>query len=105
MSKLNGFSIGLDYIYDGAKKEELARAGIAKYHPQVSFLLGHHSQFGKFDFSQHWGTYLYAPDKPRSFFQRYSLSYLFAKHLSGGVTLKAHGDAADNFNVLVGVIF
>lgn len=105
VSKLNGFSIGLDYIYDGAKKEELARAGIAKGHQQISFLLGHHFQFGKFDFSQHWGTYLYAPDKPRSFFQRYSLSYQFAKHLSGGVTLKAHGDAADNFNVLVGVIF
>ncbi len=105
ISKLNGFSIGLDYIYDGAKKEQLARAGIAKDHKQLSLLLGHHLQFGKFDFSQHWGTYLYATDKPRNFYQRYSLSYQFAKHLSGGVTLKAHGDAADNFNVLVGVIF
>ncbi|MFP4024909.1 MAG: acyloxyacyl hydrolase [Thiohalospira sp.] len=105
VSKLNGFSIGLDYIYDGAKKEKLARAGISKDHQQISFLLGHHLQFGKFDFSQHWGTYLYAPDKPRNFFQRYSLSFRFTEHLSGGVTLKAHGDAADNFNLLIGVVF
>ncbi|MDY6799950.1 MAG: acyloxyacyl hydrolase [Bacteroidota bacterium] len=105
VSKLNGFSIGLDYIYDGAKKEKLARAGIDKDHQQLSLLFGHHLQFGKFDFSQHWGTYLYAPDKPRNFYQRYSLSFRFSKHFSGGVTLKAHGDTADNFNVLVGVIF
>ncbi len=105
VSKLNGFSVGFDYVYDGAKKEKLSRAGVAKDHQQVSFLLGHHLQFGKFDFSQHWGTYLYAPDKPRNFFQRYSLSYQFTKRLSGGVTLKAHGDAADNFNVLLGVVF
>ncbi len=105
VSKLNGFSIGMDYVYDGAKKEKLSRAGVTKDHQQISFLLGHHLQFGKFDFSQHWGTYVYAPDKPRNFFQRYSLSYRFTKHLSGGVTLKAHGDAADNFNVLFGVVF
>ena len=105
VSKLNGFSLGLDYTNDGAKKEELARKDIPKDHQQFSFLVGHHLRFGKFDFSQHWGTYLYATDKPRNFFQRYSLSYQFTKHLSGGVTLKAHGDAADNFNVLLGVIF
>ncbi|MEE4197773.1 MAG: acyloxyacyl hydrolase [Bacteroidales bacterium] len=105
VSKLNGFSAGLDYVYDGAKKEELSRAGVSRDHQQLSLLLGHHLQFGKFDFSQHWGTYLYAPDKPRNFFQRYSLTFRIGRHLALGATLKAHGDAADNFNVLVGVVF
>lgn len=105
VSKINGFSVGFGYVYDGAKKEELSRAGIRKDHQQVSFLAGHHLQFGKFDFSQFWGTYIYAPDKPRNFYQRYSITYALTKHITGGVTLKAHGDVADNFNVLIGVVF
>jgi Lipid A 3-O-deacylase (PagL) len=105
ISKVNGFSIGVEYINDGGAKEEIARKGLALDHQNVSGLIGHHLLFGKFDFSQYWGTYIYARYKSDNFYQRYSLSYKFTKHILGGVTLKAHGDIADSFHILIGVSF
>ena len=105
VSILNGLSIGLEYLNDGGAKEEIYRSGLSYDYQRVSALVGHHLLFGKFDFSQFWGTYIYAPYKPRNFFQRYSLTRQFAKHIEGGVTLKAHGDIADSFQILIGVSF
>ena len=105
VSKLNGFSAGLEYVNDGAAKEKIERQNLGVDHQQFSFLIGHHLLFGRFDFSQYWGTYIYAPYKVRNFYQRYSLSYRFTKHLLIGATLKVHGDWADNFNLLLGYSF
>jgi len=105
VSVLNGFSIGAEYFYDAGAKEEISRKGLDDDFQKVSGLIGHHLLFGKFDFSQYWGTYIYAPYKPANFYQRYSLSYKFFDHFLAGVTLKAHGDAADSFHVLLGVTF
>lgn len=105
VSVLNGFSLGFEYINDGGAKEEIARKEIDKDHQKISGVVGHHLLFGKFDFSQYWGTYIYAPYKPANFFQRYSISYKLSNHFLGGVTLKAHGDAADSFQLLLGYSF
>jgi hypothetical protein len=105
VSILNGFSLGFEYINDGGAKEEIERKGVYKDHQKISGVVGHHLLFGKFDFSQYWGTYIYAPYKPAIFFQRYSISYKFNNHILGGVTLKAHGDAADSFQLLLGYSF
>jgi len=105
ISKLNGLSLGIEYINDGAAKEKIERQQLGLDHQQVSFLVGHHLLFGQFDFSQHWGTYIYAPYKIRNFYQRYTISYRFAKNFKIGATLKVHGDWADNFNLLIGYSF
>lgn len=105
ISKLNGFSIGLEYINDGGAKEEISRKGLSDDHQKISGLIGHHLLFGKYDFSQYWGTYIYAPYKQHNFYQRYSLSYKFSKRVLGGVTLKVHGDVADSFHILLGYLF
>ena len=105
ISILNGFSIGVEYLNDGSAKEEISRKNITADQQKISGIIGHHLLFGKFDFSQYWGTYIYAPYKPQSFYQRYSLSYQFFKYIVGGVTLKAHGDVADSFNILIGLSF
>ncbi len=105
ISKVNGFSAGLEYINDGGAKEEISRKGLSDDHQKISGLIGHHLLFGKFDLSQYWGTYIYAPYKPYNFYQRYSLSYKFTRHVLGGVTMKAYGDVADSFHILLGLSF
>lgn len=105
VSKLNGISLGLEYINDGATKEKIERQNLNLDHQQVSFLIGNHILFGQFDFSQYWGTYVYAPYKVRNFFQRYTLTFKFTNHFFVGATLKAHGDWADNFNLVFGYSF
>ena len=103
ISKVNGLSIGLEYLYDGSAKEEIYRKDLIDDHQQISGLVGHHLLFGKFDFSQYWGTYFYAPYRKEYFYQRYSLTYKLSKFIIGGVTLKTHGDIADSFHVLLGL--
>ncbi len=105
ISKVNGFSVGVEYINDGGAKEEILRKGLSDDHQKVSGLIGHHLLLGKFDFSQYWGTYIYAPYKPYNFYQRYSLSYKFTRHILGGVTMKVYGDVADSFHILLGLSF
>lgn len=105
VSNVNGFSIGVEYLNDGANKERIIREELSLDHQQVSGLIGHHFLFGKFDFSQSWGIYVYAPYKYKNFFQRYSLSYQFLEYFNAGVTLKAHAHIADNFNILLGMSF
>ena len=105
VSFVNGLSIGMEYLNDGGAKEEIARQDLNDDHQKISGLVGHHLLFGKFDFSQYWGTYIYAPYKPSNFYQRYTLTYKFTKHFLSGVTLKVHGDVADNFQILLGLHF
>ena len=105
VTKINGLSTGLEYINDGAVKEKMKRLNLETDNQQISFLVGHHFLFGQFDFSQYWGTYVYAPYKVRNFYQRYSLTYRFKRHIMIGVTFKVHGDWADNFNLLIGYSF
>ncbi|MBS3806059.1 MAG: acyloxyacyl hydrolase [Bacteroidales bacterium] len=102
VSRLNALSLGVEYLWDG---EILEASGGEQEHQQISFLAGHDLTFGKFVFSQYWGTYLYAPYYNRHFFQRYTLTYQLTGHLHGGVTLKAHAETAHNFNVLLNYQF
>lgn len=98
ISRLNALNLGVEYLWDGEIKEKSAGE---KEHRQVSVLAGHDLAFGKFIFSQYWGTYLYAPYYNKHFFQRYSLTYRLSDHWHVGVTMKAHAEVAQNFNVLV----
>ena len=98
ISRLNALNVGVEYLWDGEIRE---KSESNDAHRQISLLAGHDLTFGKFVFSQYWGTYIYAPHFDRNFYQRYSLTYQLAKHWHAGVTLKAHAEVAQNFNVLI----
>jgi hypothetical protein len=102
VSRINSLTAGFEGVYDRslpARKDENAGGLQNTYY---SFLIGHSFIFGKFMFSQEWGTYLYAPFyEDRTFFQRYSLTFQFSEKFRAGVTLKAHAEVAENFNVLM----
>lgn len=102
VSRINALNLGLEGILDFATREKIEKEGLDRDYKQFSLLLGHDFVFGKFIFSQYWGTYLYAPYYPKkNFFQRYSLTYNLFHRFRLGVTLKAHAEVAENFNVLV----
>ena len=106
VSSINAFNAGIEGVSDWAYKQKMEDQSLDTDHRQISFLAGHSFVFGKFDFSQYWGTYLYAPAyTEKNFFQRYSLSYKFYNNFSFGVTLKAHAHVAENFNLLLGYTF
>ena len=104
VSRINAISAGVESVADF--KKEIKNQSVTTEYRQISALAGHSFVFGKFDFSQYWGTYLYAPAyENKNFFQRYSLSYEVFENFSFGVTLKAHGHVAENFNLLLGYTF
>jgi len=94
VGKINALNIGFDALFDKTKQEK----GYSLF--QGSFLAGHDFEFGKFIFSQYWGTYLYAPSAEKNFYQRYSLLMKVSENFRFGVTLKAHAEVAENFNLL-----
>lgn len=103
---LNAINIGLEGNANYALKKRMEQSEDPVDHREFSFLVGHDFLFGKFAFSQYWGTYIYAPFyKNKDFFQRYSLTYDVYKDFHIGVTLKAHAQVAQNFFVMVGYDF
>lgn len=98
IAKINALNVGVEGYWDGAIKE---KSQGEKEHRQFSILAGHDLIFGRFIFSQYWGTYLYAPYYKKKFFQRYSLTYNLIGNLRVGVNLKAHAEVAQNFSVHV----
>lgn len=98
IGKINALNLGFEGYWDGAVKE---KSEGTKEHRQFSLLAGHDLTFGRFIFSQYWGTYLYAPYYKKNFFQRYSLTYNLIGNLRVGVNLKAHAEVAQNFSVHV----
>ncbi|MFW6019810.1 MAG: acyloxyacyl hydrolase [Bacteroidales bacterium] len=105
-SAINAVNVGVEGVSDFAFKKKMEELSLSTDHRQISFLVGHSFVFSKFDFTQYWGTYIYAPAyENKNFFQRYSLSYEFFDNFSFGVTLKAHAQVAENFNLLLGYTF
>ncbi len=102
ISRLNAVTFGVEGVYDRSLYSlDEARSNLLS-NSYYSLLAGHAFVFGKFVFSQEWGLYLYAPFYERhNFFQRYSLTYNIWNHFRAGVTLKAHAEVAENFNVLI----
>jgi hypothetical protein len=102
ISRLNALTLGFEGVYDRSLYNKDEARGSLVSNSYYSLLAGHSFVFGKFIFSQEWGTYLYAPFyEKQTFFQRYSLTYNIWNNLRAGVTLKAHAEVAENFNVLI----
>ncbi len=102
VSVLNAISVGLEFISDGSVKEKNKYREKDFDHRVAGFLAGNNFIFGRFIFSQYWGTYIYSPSIKKHFYQRYALTANLLRGYYVGVTLKAHANVADNFNLMLG---
>lgn len=106
VSRLNGFSLGLEGHANYRRKQQMEHENLPVDYRELSFLAGHELILGDFVFSQHWGTYIYAPYygtdyQDKQFFQRYSFTYGLTENFSMGMSIRAHGKTALNFNLLL----
>jgi hypothetical protein len=102
ITRINALNAGIEGTADFFIKEKMKTVQNPRDYKQFSFLAGHDFVFGKFIFSQYWGTYIYAPYyENKHFFQRYSLTFQLFEDVNMGVTLKAHAEVAENFNLLL----
>jgi len=102
ITQINALNAGIEGTVDFSVKKKMKDATNPRDYKQLSALVGHDFVFGNFIFSQYWGTYIYAPFyENRNFFQRYGLTYQLFENFRMGVTLKAHAEVAENFNLLI----
>jgi len=105
-ARMHGIGVGVELVNDWALKERSKLSAEYIDHYIISGLLRHHFLFGKFDFSQAIGFYLYEKyPTPSIIFQRYSLAYRITKHLELGFSLKAHLAVAEQMDVRVNYLF
>ncbi len=111
IGRINGISLGLEFIADFADRHEIYRLSQTKGTEIVDYkylaaLLGHDLLLGRFNFQIQMGAYIYSPFKRMDpVFQRYSLSFYMNKHIYAGVSVKAHRHVADFLDVRIGYSF
>ena len=104
--RMHAVGVGLEASYDGALKERARGQRKSFDHHVVSILLRHHFLFGRFDFSQALGIYVYKEyPTPAEVFQRYALHYRLWRKLQLGFSLKAHLHTAEQMDVRLGYLF
>lgn len=105
-ARMHGIGIGIELVNDWSLKERNRHSSEYIDHHIVSGLLRHHFLFGKFDFSQALGFYLYKKyPTGSSIFQRYALDYRITKNIELGFSLKAHLAVAEQMDVRVNYLF
>ena len=105
-ARMHGIGIELELVNDWSLKERNKQSVEYIDHHIVSGLLRHHFLFGKFDFSQALGFYLYKEfPTDNSVFQRYALHYRLTKNIEVGFSLKAHLAVAEQMDVRVNYLF
>lgn len=106
VSRMHAAGFGLEAFHDNAVKEQVRRNGGSFDHRIVSGLINHHFLFGRFDFSQALGIYLYKDyPTPDEVFQRYSIYYRMLGKLQAGFSLKAHLYIAEQMDVRLRILF
>lgn len=99
----NTLNLALEWISDSYDKERIKRLNLDKDHRKLSFMLGHDFVFGKFNFRQQIGFYLYAPFEQDEMYERYTLSYQITKKIYISASLKAHLHRANIFDARIGI--
>lgn len=107
VSTVNALGAGLEYAIDRALDQTPGGQAYKKTPMTFSPVASHHFLFGKVDFSQYMGYYLFRPYDfaGTRWFQRYALMYRFSGHFRAGFSLKAHGHIAQNIDIRIGVLF
>ena len=103
---MHGIGLEIELVHDWSLKEQNKQSAEYVDHRVVSGLLRHHFLFGKFDFSQALGLYLYKEyPTEANIFQRYLLEYKVTKHLQFGFSLKAHFVTAEQMDMRLSYLF
>lgn len=107
IANFNALSMGFEIIRDNTLLTEAKRRGIDITPYVLGAGIGHHFIFGRFNFNQQLIYYLYKPFEftSKKFYQRYEVAYQINRYLVAGVSLKAHGHVAENFDLRIGVVF
>ena len=104
VSRINALNVGLDFLSDGAHREEIQRSGSNDDHLKAGVLIGNEFLLGRFNFSQQFGVYVYDPyNREADVYQRYGLDYQIIPGLFSGIGLKAHGHVADFLDFRIGI--
>ena len=105
-ARMHGIGVEIEMVNDWSLKERNKQSVEYIDHRIVSGSLRHHFLFGKFDFSQAIGFYLYKKyPTPDSIFQRYVLQYRITKNIQLGFSLKAHLAVAEQMDVRASYLF
>lgn len=106
VSRINAINVGLDFLADGAHREEIKRSSEDEGCLKAGILFGNEFLLGKFNFSQQFGIYIYDPyNRDADVYQRYGLDYQITPGLFTGIGLKAHGHVADFLEIRIGISF
>lgn len=102
-SVLNG---GLQWAADWSLKAKAKRNNLNPDFNEISLIAGHDLLIGRFEFSQHFGFYLYSAYKaPDPLYQRYTLKFRTNDHFFVAVSLRAHRQTADYADGRIGYRF
>lgn len=102
----NAWLAGTEFSHDASIEEEGKRNGETVSPWLFSIVAGHQFCFGRFGFSQQMGHYTYRDyDFRTDFFQRYAITYLVGGKISAGISLKAHGQEAEQMDVRAAYLF
>ena len=105
-ARMHGIGADVELAIDYSLKERNKQSAEYIDHRVVSGLVKHHFLFGRFDFSQAIGFYLYKKyPTPNKIFQRYALEYRITKKIQIGFSLKAHLAVAEQMDVRAGYLF
>jgi hypothetical protein len=105
-ASMHAAGLALEGTYDGALKSRYQIEEGDFDHRSLALLARHHLLFGKFDFSQAMGVYLYRNQAAnKTLYQRYALQYFLTSFLQMGFSLKAHGHVAEQMDVRLMVVF
>ncbi|MEN8251247.1 MAG: acyloxyacyl hydrolase [Bacteroidota bacterium] len=106
IGRLSALVGSTELMVNGVVKEEMKRKGIQGVsHARVGLLFGHEFLMGRYHFSTQMGIYAYRPYVDNDYdllYQRYKLTYRFANGLYTGISLKAHRQVADYFDIRIG---
>ena len=104
VSHMSSLGLALEGSRDGSLEEQSSQQGTSPW--VVSGLLRHHLLFGRFDFSQALGVYLYKnyPNE-NAVFQRYAIEYNILSSLKVGFSLKAHLQVAEQMDIRTTLVF
>jgi hypothetical protein len=107
ISNLHGLLVSAEFHYDFAMQEKLRRE--QRQNDESGFAglsAGHAFLLGKFSFSQQMGVYLYKNNPSFTWlYQRWGLTYQYAKHIQAGINLKAHANRAHFLDARIGYNF
>ena len=105
IGRINALTACLEWLVDGAKKEEIKRDKNFSGNYQIGgIMFGNEFLLGRFIFSQQIGIYFYKPYKVDDFcYQRYGLLFRVTDKFFAGISLKAHRHVADFLDFRIGV--